>query len=59
MLTYSSYVVFLVNRSYEDAPNALWTFIMTNIGLTLAAVVQQTHHQLTFFQALQVSNLVW
>ena len=57
--SYSSYIVFLVNRSYEDAPNALWTFIMTNIGLTLAAVVQQTHHQLSFFQALQVSNLVW
>ncbi|KAK7682296.1 hypothetical protein QCA50_014499 [Cerrena zonata] len=53
------FLVFLVNRSYEDAPNALWTFIMTNVGLTLAAIVQASDHQLSFFQAIQVSNLVW
>jgi hypothetical protein len=49
--------VLLVDRSWQDAPIALWTFIATSFGLTIAAIVQQEH--LTLFQALQVSNLVW
>ncbi|KAF9469855.1 hypothetical protein BDZ94DRAFT_1316968 [Collybia nuda] len=50
-------LVLLVDRSWQDAPIALWTFIATSAGLTLAAVVQR--EQLTLFQALVVSDLVW
>lgn len=50
-------LVLLVDRSWQDAATALWTFIATNFGLVIAAIVN--HTQLTFFQALQVSNLVW
>ncbi|KAJ7808254.1 hypothetical protein B0H14DRAFT_1518902 [Mycena olivaceomarginata] len=50
----------LVDRSWQDAPTALWTFIATSFGLTIATIVQhQSDGQLTLFQALQVSNLVW
>ncbi|KAJ7786474.1 hypothetical protein B0H16DRAFT_1708637 [Mycena metata] len=57
-------LVILVDRSWQDAPTALWTFIATSFGLTIATVVQSTSgaqsgSQLTLFQALQVSNLVW
>lgn len=52
-------VVLLVTRSWEDAPGALWTFVTTSFGLTVAAVIQAKNHELSFFQALQVSNLVW
>ncbi|KAJ7170029.1 hypothetical protein C8R46DRAFT_1217640 [Mycena filopes] len=55
-------LVILVDRSWQDAPTALWTFIATSFGLTIATVVQSGAHsgaQLTLFQALQVSNLVW
>jgi len=51
--------VLLVDRSWQDAPIALWTFIATSFGLTIAAIVQQQQQQLTLFQALQVTNLVW
>ncbi|KAJ7597483.1 hypothetical protein C8J56DRAFT_321192 [Mycena floridula] len=50
-------LVLLVDRSWQDAPVALWTFIFTSLGLMLAAVVDSK--DLTFFQALQVSLLVW
>ncbi|KAG6910508.1 hypothetical protein DXG01_009927 [Tephrocybe rancida] len=50
-------LVLLVDRSWQDAPIALWTFIATSAGLVLAAVIRRA--QLTLFQALQVSNLVW
>jgi len=50
-------LVLLVDRSWEDAPSALWTFIATSFGLTIAAIVER--EQLSLFQALQVSNLVW
>ncbi|KII94080.1 hypothetical protein PLICRDRAFT_674988 [Plicaturopsis crispa FD-325 SS-3] len=52
-------LVLLVNRSWEEAPTALWTFIATSFGLTISAVVQAIQQSLTLFQALQVSNLVW
>lgn len=53
-------LVILVDRSWQDAPIALWTFIATNFGLTIATIVQhQSNEQLTLFQGLQVSNLVW
>ncbi|KAK7695290.1 hypothetical protein QCA50_002480 [Cerrena zonata] len=52
-------LVLLVDRSWEDAPSALWTFTSTSCGLTIAAIVQARSGQLSFFQALQVSNLVW
>ncbi|KAF7339342.1 Ketopantoate reductase-like protein [Mycena sanguinolenta] len=53
-------LVILVDRSWQDAPTALWTFIATSFGLTIATIVQhQSDGQLTLFQALQVSNLVW
>ncbi|KAJ7225370.1 hypothetical protein GGX14DRAFT_556172 [Mycena pura] len=42
------------------APIALWTFIATSFGLTIATIVQhQSDAQLTLYQGLQVSNLVW
>ncbi|KAJ7706025.1 hypothetical protein B0H17DRAFT_607250 [Mycena rosella] len=51
-------LVILVDRSWEDAPIALWTFIATSFGLTIATIVQhQSDAQLTLFQGLQVSNL--
>ncbi|KAI0785044.1 hypothetical protein C8Q75DRAFT_777173 [Abortiporus biennis] len=53
------FLVILVTRSWEDAPGALWTFIATSFGLTIAAIGQARHRQLSFFQVLQVSNLVW
>jgi len=52
-------LVILVDRSWQDAPTALWTFIATSFGLTIATIVQQSDGQLTLFQGLQVSNLVW
>lgn len=41
----------------QDAPIALWTFIATSFGLMIASIANRD--QLSFFQALQVSNLVW
>ncbi|KAH8099353.1 hypothetical protein BXZ70DRAFT_294595 [Cristinia sonorae] len=52
-------LVLLVDRSWEDAPNSLWTFTSTSFGLTISAIVQAQQGQLSFFQALQVTNLVW
>ncbi|KAJ7492475.1 hypothetical protein FB451DRAFT_534388 [Mycena latifolia] len=53
-------LVILVDRSWQDAPIALWTFIATSFGLTIATIVQyRSGAQLTLFQGLQVSNLVW
>ncbi|KAK7064105.1 ketopantoate reductase-like protein [Favolaschia claudopus] len=54
-------LVILVDRSWPDAPTALWTFIATSFGLTIATVVQykSATEALTLYQALQVSNLVW
>ena len=59
LLTRSLLSVLLVNRSWEDAPNSLWTFIATNFGLTVAALVQLTSNELTLFEAIEVSYLVW
>ncbi|KAE9398470.1 hypothetical protein BT96DRAFT_940126 [Gymnopus androsaceus JB14] len=56
-LSFSS--VILVDRSWEEAPTALWTFIATNFGLTIAAIIQFKKQQLSLLEALQVSNLVW
>ncbi|KAJ7631063.1 hypothetical protein FB45DRAFT_555792 [Roridomyces roridus] len=53
------FLVILVDRSWPDAPIALWTFIATSGGLTISAIVEQSNGQLTLFQGLQVSNLVW
>jgi len=53
------FLVLLVDRSWQDAPSALWTFISTSFGLTIAAVIQASYEQLSLFQALQVANLVW
>jgi len=33
--------------------------VSTSFGLTIAAIIQASEQQLSFFQALQVSNLVW
>lgn len=56
-------LVLLVDRSWEDAPTALWTFIATSFGLSIAAIAQKINdsgnNKLTLFQALIVSNLVW
>lgn len=55
-------IVLLVNRSWEDAPSALWTFIATNLGLTISALAQARTGAtpgLSLYEAIQVSNLVW
>ncbi|KAL0951548.1 hypothetical protein HGRIS_008231 [Hohenbuehelia grisea] len=52
-------LVLLVDRSWKDAPTALWSLIATSGGLQLAAIVQAKADNLSLFQALQVSNLVW
>lgn len=52
-------LVLLVDRSWQEAPSALWTFIATSFGLTIAALVQAAQGNLSLFQALQVLNLVW
>ncbi|KAF9502377.1 hypothetical protein BDN71DRAFT_1426050 [Pleurotus eryngii] len=52
-------LVILVDRSWEDAPSALYTLIATSGGLQIAAIVQAKSSKLTLLQALQVSNLVW
>ena len=52
-------LVLLVDRSWQDAAGALWTFIFTNVALTAAAIVQTFRHELSLFQALTVGNLVW
>lgn len=67
-------IVILANRSWEDAPTVLWTFIATNFGLTIAAIAQasqtgtyqngngtitESPSSLTFYEAVEVSNLVW
>ncbi|THV07512.1 hypothetical protein K435DRAFT_259996 [Dendrothele bispora CBS 962.96] len=50
-------LVLLVDRSWQDAPVALWTFIATSFGLTLAAIINRS--ELVLLEAMQVSNLVW
>ncbi|KAJ6621217.1 hypothetical protein B0H10DRAFT_1021653 [Mycena sp. CBHHK59/15] len=52
-------LVILVDRSWQDAPTALWTFIATSAGLVIATITQHQSNDLTFLEALQVSNLVW
>ncbi|KAJ3555427.1 hypothetical protein NM688_g2588 [Phlebia brevispora] len=52
-------LVLLGDRSWQDAPSALWTFIATSFGLTVSAISQARSGALSFFQALQVTNLVW
>ncbi|KAF4573195.1 hypothetical protein EYR36_007705 [Pleurotus pulmonarius] len=52
-------LVILVNRSWEDAPSALYTLVATSAGLQIAALVQAKVGKLSLLQALQVSNLVW
>ncbi|KAJ8702246.1 hypothetical protein PTI98_000982 [Pleurotus ostreatus] len=52
-------LVILVDRSWEDAPSALYTLIATSGGLQIAALVQAKVGKLSLLQALQVSNLVW
>ena len=51
--------VILVDRSWQDAPSALWTFIATSFGLTISAISLARQNSLSWFQALQVANLVW
>lgn len=51
--------VLLVDRSWEDAPGALWNFIATSFGLTLASLIQYSQNNLSLYEALEVSNLVW
>ncbi|KAK7681789.1 hypothetical protein QCA50_015136 [Cerrena zonata] len=53
------FLALLVFFSQEDTISVLWTFIMMNFGLTLAAVVQAFNRQLSLFQALQITNLLW
>ena len=37
----------------------MWTFIATNFGLTIAALAQLKGDELTLFEAIEVSYLVW
>ena len=56
---FTNLAVILVDRSWQDATGALWTFITTSFGLTLSAMIQAKQGQLSLFQALTVGNLVW
>lgn len=58
-LLLTNFAVILVDRSWQDATGALWTFITTSFGLTLSAMIQAKQGQLSLFQALTVGNLVW
>jgi hypothetical protein len=49
--------ILLVDR--DSNASDVWTFIATSFGLTISAIVQDAQKQLSLFQALQVSNLVW
>ncbi|KAF5368564.1 hypothetical protein D9758_002240 [Tetrapyrgos nigripes] len=51
------FLVLLVDRSWQDAPVALYTFIAMSFGLTLAAMINR--ETIVLLEALQVSNLVW
>ena len=42
--------VLLVDRLWQGSPIALWTFIAPSFGLTIAAIVQNQHQQLTLFK---------
>ncbi|KAF8512055.1 hypothetical protein JB92DRAFT_2930646 [Gautieria morchelliformis] len=53
------FLVLLVDRSYEDAENALWTFIATSFGLTVAALVQVGLGNLNFVEGILASQLAW
>ena len=39
--------------------DSLYLLMCMNGGLMLAAVVSAAQHQLSFFNAIQVQNLVW
>ncbi|KAK7058452.1 hypothetical protein VNI00_002086 [Paramarasmius palmivorus] len=52
-------LVFLVDRSWEDAPIALWTYIAMSFSLTIATIINQLQNAMTLLAALVVSNLVW
>ncbi|KAG7099631.1 hypothetical protein E1B28_001459 [Marasmius oreades] len=51
------FLVVLVNRSWQDAPIALWTCITMSFGLTIAAMANINF--ITLLEVLQVCNLVW
>ncbi|KIJ51865.1 hypothetical protein M422DRAFT_26551 [Sphaerobolus stellatus SS14] len=52
-------LVWLVDRSSEESEGALWTFIATSFGLTVAALVQVPGHQLSLLEGILVSQLSW
>ncbi|KAJ8084477.1 hypothetical protein PM082_003247 [Marasmius tenuissimus] len=52
------FLVVLVNRSWQDAPIALWTCIAMSFGLTVA-VLANFKSFMTLLEVLQVCNLVW
>ncbi|KAL0572932.1 hypothetical protein V5O48_009045 [Marasmius crinis-equi] len=51
------FLVVLVNRSWQDAPLALWTCITMSLALTIAVIANLKF--MTLLEVLQVCNLVW
>ncbi|EKM51305.1 uncharacterized protein PHACADRAFT_187841 [Phanerochaete carnosa HHB-10118-sp] len=51
-------VVVQMRLQEEEGWNAFWTLASMSFGLMLAAVVSAAQHQLSFFNAYQVQNLV-
>ncbi|EKM51302.1 uncharacterized protein PHACADRAFT_213152 [Phanerochaete carnosa HHB-10118-sp] len=51
-------VVFQIRLREEEGMNAFWTLASMSFGLMLATVVSAAQHQLSFFNAYQVQNLV-
>ena len=42
-----------------ESDSALWTLGSMSFGLMLATIVSAVQKQLTFYNAIQVQNLVW
>ena len=53
------YAVIQTHLQEEKAMDSLYLLMCMNGGLMLAAVVSAAQHQLSFFNAIQVQNLVW
>ena len=52
-------LVLLVSLSPADAIGAFWTLTSMSMGLMIAAVSAASKGELSFFNAIQVENLVW
>ncbi|KAF7353313.1 F-box domain-containing protein [Mycena sanguinolenta] len=52
-------LVLLTARSLDEALNSVWTLLGTSLGLTISALVTAAGNQLTLYQAVVVTDLIW